>query len=159
MAGLSSTYPVYAPKADLDAFLESNVADAEALLARASGVVRSWTKTARYRTLEDGFTPHDEKTRNAFHDATVLQAAGFSRAGVKAGDLVATQTPGIASKSLGGRSVTYAQDTSIADARTKLLQGYLTPEAASVLSQAGLLTSGVNVGAGSSYDILLRQWV
>lgn len=160
MAGLSDTYPVYASVEDLTAYMGGAVADAEQLLARASGVIREATKTAFYRVEDDGWTPKDTIIKNAFHDATILQAAGYSRAGVKPGDLAATQTGGIVSKSLGGRSVTYAQDATIAAAKTALLNGALTPEATFVLSRGGLLTSSVYVGgSGSDYDILLRRWI
>ena len=160
MPGLSSSFPVYAPLADLTAYLGSEPADGASLLERASGAVRKATKTAFYNVEPDGFTPSLELYANAFHDATILQAAGYVRAGIKPGDLAATQTPGIQSKSLGGRSVTYAQDAPAQAARIELLNGQLTPEAAAVLGSAGLITSGVYVnGSGRDYDILLRRWI
>ncbi|WKW85406.1 head-to-tail adaptor [Microbacterium phage Milani] len=160
MAGLSSSFPQYAPFQDLYAYLDATPANPDALLQRASGAVRNFTKTAVYRVQPDGFTPTDERIRNAFHDATVLQAAALVRAGIKPGDQVATQQNGIQSKSLGGRSVTYAVDAGAQVARNALLNGLLAPEAASVLSQNGLLGTGVVVaGGGSQYDILLRRWV
>ncbi|QWY83801.1 head-to-tail adaptor [Microbacterium phage PermaG] len=159
MAGLSSSSPQYAPFEDLYAYLDATPANPDALLQRASGSIRSFTKTAVYRVDEDGFTPTDERIRNAFHDAAVLQAAALVRAGIKPGDQVAGQVGGIQSKSLGGRSVTYAIDAGAQAAKVALLNGALAPEAASVLSQNGLLGTGVQVGGGRAWDILLRRWV
>ncbi|QJD49989.1 head-to-tail adaptor [Microbacterium phage Rasovi] len=159
MAGLSSSYPQYAPFEDLNAYLDVSVPNPNELLQRASGVIRDFTKTAVYRVGDDGYTPTDERTANAFHDAAILQASAYYRAGIKPGDQAATQTNGIQSKSLGGRSVTYAVDAGAQAARTALLDGALAPEAASVLSTNGLLQTGVQVGGGRAYDILLRRWI
>lgn len=161
MAGLSNSYPQYAPFEDLNAYLDVSVPNPDALLQRASGSIRNWTKTAVYRVdPTDGFTPTDERIRNAFHDAAVLQAAALYRAGIKPGDQAAASSKDIQSKSLGGRSVTYAIDAGAQVARTALLNGSLAPEAASVLSTNGLLGTGVVVsGGGTQYDILLRRWV
>ncbi|AYQ99469.1 head-to-tail adaptor [Microbacterium phage Johann] len=160
MAGLSSSYPQYAPYLDLNAYLDVSVPNPDALLQRASGVIRDWTKTAVYRTdSADGLTPTDERVKNAFHDAAVLQAAAYYRSGIQPGDLAASQIGGIQSKSLGGRSVTYATDAGAQAAKTALLNGALAPEAASVLSTNGLLGTGVQVGGGRAYDILLRRWI
>lgn len=159
MAGLSSSFPQYAPYEDLNAYLDTSVPNPNALLQRASGSIRNFTKTATYRTAEDGFTPTDQRIANAFHDAAILQAAALFRAGIKPGDQVAAQSNGIQSKSLGGRSVTYAVDAGAQAARAALLNGLLAPEAASVLSTNGLLGTDVHVGGGTDYDILLRRWV
>ncbi|URM86922.1 head-to-tail adaptor [Microbacterium phage Typher] len=159
MAGLSSSFPQYAPFEDLNAYLDASVPNPNALLQRASGSVRNFTKTATYRVGEDGYTPTDQRIADAFHDAAILQAAALFRAGIQPGDQAANQTNGIASKSLGGRSVTYAVDAGAQVAKTALLNGALAPEAASVLSQAGLLGTGVQVGGGRAYDILLRRWI
>ncbi|XAO35619.1 head-to-tail adaptor [Microbacterium phage FireCastle] len=159
MAGLSSSFPQYAPFQDLNAYLDVSVPNPDSLLQRASASIRYFTSTAVYRVNEDGYTPHDSRIANAFHDAAILQAAALFRAGIKPGDQAATTANGIQSKSLGGRSVTYAIDAGAQAARTALLNGALAPEAASVLSQNGLLSTGVQVGGGSQYDLLLRRWV
>ena len=159
MAGLSNSYPQYAPYEDLNAYLDASVPNPNALLQRASGVIRSWTKTAFYRVGEDGITPTDTRLANAFHDAAILQAAAYYRSGIQPGDVAASQTGGIQSKSLGGRSVTYAVDAGAQAAKTSLLNGALAPEAASVLSAAGLLSTSVYTAGGVAYDILLRRWV
>lgn len=160
MAGLSNSYPVYASAEDLNAYLGETLADADARLADASGTIRYWTKTALYDVGDDGFTPTHNKTADAFHDATILQAAACYRAGLKPGDSGATNSGAIQSKTLGSRSVTYAANASADAAKTALADGALAPQAASILSSAGLLTSRVFTGgSGADYDVLARQWV
>jgi hypothetical protein len=160
MAGLSNSYPVYATAEDLNAYLGVTLADADSRLADASGVIRYWTKTALYDVGDDGFTPSNTKTADAFHDAAILQAAAAYRAGLKPGDTGATNPGSIQSKTLGSRSVTYAANASADAARTALANGSLAPQAASILSSAGLLTSRVFTGGSEAdYDVLARQWV
>lgn len=158
MAGLSNSYPVYAPAEDLNAYLGETLADADSRLADASGQVRYWTKTALYDVAVDGFTPTDESLANAFHDATILQAAATYRAGLKPGDTGAT-TPGtIQSKTLGSRSVTYAANASADAAKIALAGGSLSPQAASVLASAGLLSTSVYTGgSGGEYPSLMSR--
>jgi len=158
MPGLSQSYPVYAPAPDLDAYLGTTVANGQALIERASGVIREWTKTAFYSTTAEG-TPSDQRVADAFHDAAILQAAAYYRAGIEPGDTAAVATPEIQSRTLGSRSVTYAVNASATERRTALLDGSLSPEAASVLSSAGLLSTSIHTGGGRDYDLLLRRWV
>lgn len=161
MAGLSNSYPVYAPGEDLNAYLGETLADADARLADASGTIRYWTKTAFYSVNADGFTPTVQGIADAFHDATILQAAAAYRAGIKPGDDQASgaSTKAIQSKTLGSRSVTYAADANAEAAKSALLGGALSPAAAAVLSGAGLLTSTVYTGGAADYDVLARRWV
>lgn len=159
MAGLSSTYPQYAPAEDLNAYLGETLTDADPRLQEASGAVRVATKTAFYGVAADGFTPIDTTLSNAYHDAAILQAAAVYRAGIKPGDTAAVAAQVIQSKSLGARSVTYAQDSTATEARAALLGGALAPLAVAVLESAGLLSSAVSTGGGMDYDILARKWV
>lgn len=162
MAGLSNSYPVYAPAEDLNAYLGETLADADSRLADASGTIRYWTKTAFYDVAVDGFTPTPQGLADAFHDATILQAAACYRAGIKPGDDQASgagSTGKIQSKTLGSRSVTYAVDANAESAKSALLGGALSPGAAAVLSGAGLLSSTVYTGGAADYDILARRWV
>jgi hypothetical protein len=149
MPGLSNSYPVYAPVEDLNLYLGSEPEDGEALIERASAIVRSVTRTAFYATDPlDGYSPTAEYVKNAFHDATVIQAGAYVEAGIGARELVASGSgpKEIVSKSLGGRSVTYGTNSSAVRAREALLGGAMSPEAFSVLSSAGLTTSQVTVG-------------
>ncbi len=162
MAGLSNSYPVYAPAEDLNAYLGETLTDADARLADASGTIRYWTKTAFYAVGDNGYTPTDQALADAFHDAAILQAAAAYRAGIKPGDDQASGAGSagkIQSKTLGSRSVTYAVDANAEEAKSALLGGALTPAAAAVLSGAGLLTSTVYTGGAADYDILARRWV
>ena len=161
MAGLSSSYPVYAPAEDLNAYLGTTVVDADARLAEASGDLRYWTKSAIYDTESaDGWTPSDTRTKNAFHDAAILQAAAKYRAGLKPGDTGAVASGAIQSKTLGSRSVTFAANATADAQKTELANGALAPAAAQVLGAAGLLGGGfISVGGEWDRDILARKWV
>lgn len=160
MAGLSASYPQYATAADLNAYLGTTLADADSRLAEASGDLRYWTKSAVYDTESDGFTASDTRTKNAFHDAAILQAAAKYRAGLKPGDTGAVGGGAIQSKTLGSRSVTYAANATADQQKVELANGSLAPAAAQVLSAAGLLGGGF-VGTGGEWDrdILARKWV
>lgn len=159
MPGLSSSAIVYATDADLEAYLGRLVDNtlSGGLLARASAALLYWTRTARYSVDPATNLPTDQGLLDAFHDACIYQAAAYLAAGIAPGDTLASQPQTIQSKSLGGRSVTYAQDTSAASAKASLLAGALSPEAAATLSSAGLLGSSVVVGGAAGYDILLRR--
>lgn len=161
MAGLSESYPQYAPAADLTAYLGESLPDADARLQEASGDLGLWTKSAIYATdPADGWTPTNTKIKNAFHDAAILQAAAKYRAGLKPGDNGGTVAGTIQSKSLGSRSVTYAANASADAAKVELANGALAPGAAQVLGAAGLLGGGfISVGGEWDRDILARQWV
>ena len=158
MAGLSNSYPVYAPAEDLNAYLGETLADADARLADASGVIRYWTKTAFYHVQSDGFTPSDQEKANAFHDAAILQAAAVYRAGLKPGDTAAVVAGSIQSKTLGSRSVTYQANASADVAKTVLANGSLAPAVAGVLSSAGLLSTVVDTGGSQGvYPSLMSR--
>lgn len=160
MAGLSNSFPVYCPAEDLRVYLGVRVDDAEALVAEASLAVRGWTKGSVYSIdTADGYTPLVQAVKDAFHDATLLQAAAMQRSGIGAGETVASQSPAIQSKSLGGRSVTYATDATAVEAKNALLGGALAPQAVAVLRAAGLLRATVHTGGEADYDVLARQWV
>lgn len=159
MAGLSASYPQYATSTDLDAYVGSAVPQADQRLQQASGQIRDWTKTAHYAVGADGYTPTLQVLAEALHDAAILQAAALYRAGIAPGDTGAVEGKQIQSKTLGGRSVTYAPDATAAQARAALLEGALAPEATAVLRSRGLINSNVYTGGYADYDILARQWV
>ena len=163
MAGLSSAGMLYATADDLEGYTGKLLGDgvAERFLERASRRIREVTVTARYGVAGDGWTPTDTAVLNAFHDATILQAAAYISAGLGATDSSATNSGRqVQSKSLGSRSVTYMRDATADEARAALLSGSLAPEAFSVLRSAGLLGSAVSVSGGEmQYDVLARKWV
>lgn len=162
MAGLSSSFPVYAPAEDLNAYLgaQGPDSDADSHLADASASIRNWTKTAYYSVGDDGFTPSDQRLADAFHDAAILQAAALYHAKIKPGDTAAGAPQAIQSKTLGSRSVTYATNATAEAQKTELANGALAPAAAQVLGAAGLLGGGfISVGGEWDRDILARKWV
>lgn len=160
MAGLSGSAIKYANAADLNAYLGETLTDpeADALLHRASSSIRDFTRTAYYQVESDGYTASDPKIADAMHDATILQAAALWRARVTPGMTVADLPKAIQAKTLGARSVTYAANATADQALAALVNGSLSPEAVSVLSQARLLSTSVFTGGGTRYNILTRQW-
>lgn len=148
MAGLSGRFPVYATADDLKVYVGSEespaeIANADDLLAEASLHVRRATRAAVYRTTSDGLPTH-EPTLDALHDATVLQAAALHAIKWTKGTLLATEKSGVASKSLGGASVTYESGGGSAGAaRRALVGGELDAAAIQVLEDGGLLSTSV----------------
>ncbi|QCQ57548.1 head-to-tail adaptor [Microbacterium phage Warren] len=146
MAGLSGTEPIYATADDLKVYLGSeespaDVPDADALLARASRDVRNATRAAVYRT-DANRMPTLDVVRDAMHDATVIQAAALFTTGWKRQTTPTVAKPAVASKSLGGASVSYVKS----DAQTRaeaLAAGDLDGYAIQVLEDAGLLSTQV----------------
>ncbi|WNM65418.1 head-to-tail adaptor [Microbacterium phage Phonegingi] len=148
MAGLSGTFPVYATADDLKVYVggeqqPADIANADDLLAEASLHVRRAIRAAVYSTSADGM-PTRESTRDALHDATVLQAAALHAIGWTKGTSLATDKPTVASKSLGGASVTYESGGGAAGAaRRALVDGDLAASAIQVLEDGGLLSTQV----------------
>lgn len=130
---------VYATSADLTKWTGTTAPDnADQLLRTASLAVRNATKTARYDVDTDGL-PTDADTLQAFKDATCAQAAALAAAKVDpaAGGVLKA---GVAtSKSVGSASIGYADSAAAAAAKQALLTS-LCPDAASILTQAGLVT-------------------
>lgn len=123
---------VYATPADWQDAPEN----ADRLLRLASLLVRGATKTAVYRTTTAGL-PTDADVAAAFRDATLVQAQAWTAAGVDP-DRPLESGPRVAqSKSLGSRSVTYADAEHIVSARRTSVD-YLCREAVQILTDAGL---------------------
>jgi hypothetical protein len=154
MAGLSGAAPVYASVDDLKVYVGSEEAPAEIenaddLLAEASAHVRAATRAAVYATDAQQF-PIVQRLRDAMHDATIVQAAELHAIGWTRGTTLASGKPGIASKSLGGASVTYeAGGGASGAARRALVGGSLTNAARQYLEDAGLLTTAVQAAGGA----------
>lgn len=155
MAGLSGRFPVYASADDLKVYVGSEeapavIANADDLLSEASLHVRRAIRTSVYRTDADGF-PTREIERDAVHDATVLQAAALHSIKWSKGTSIATEKPGIQSKSMGGASVTYeAGGGAAASARRALVGGDLDAAAIQVLEDAGMISTRIQ-SRGSGY--------
>lgn len=117
--------------------------NAEGLLRAASSLIRSSTKTARYRTDGKGM-PSDRFIANAFRDATCAQVKFWAAMGVDPSLGAAGVKPLAASKSINGASVQYATDASTAEARANAA-GTLGPDAYYILEDAGLLGGAVQL--------------
>lgn len=135
--------PVYATDTELEELASDAVDDAEELLSRASAHVRDATRQAVYRTDPATFLPTDLRVLAAMHDATLYQALAMHRAGITKKTMLATESGPVASKSLGGASVTFMPNQGALDARNALLRGDLVPEARQVLDDVGLLTTAI----------------
>lgn len=149
MAGLSGSFPVYATADDLKVYVgteeaPADISNADDLLAEASLHVRHATRAAVYSTDAATSLPHSQRLVDALHDATVLQAAALHAIGWTKSTTLATEKPGVQSKSLGGASVTYeAGGGSAGAARRALVGGDLVGSAWQVLDDVGLLSTTV----------------
>lgn len=136
---------IYATASDLAAWTGSAApANSVALLRSASLTVRRGTLSAVYLVDSDG-APTNTDDLDAFRDATCAQAAALAANGIDpaagpGGDLGMIQ-----STSIGSASVTFASDSATAGLRRSLLTD-LCPEAAEILSSAGLTGQAPYVG-------------
>lgn len=159
MAGLSGIEPIYATANDLRVYLGSAalpavVPDADAYIARASRDVRNATRAAVYRT-DANRMPTLDVVRDAMHDATVIQAAALFTSGWQRQTTPTVARPTVASKSLGGASVSYVK--SAAQTRAEALAaGDLDGYAVQVLEDAGLLSTQVQSGRAHPVRALAR---
>lgn len=137
--------PTYATVEELETYLgDVAPANAEMLLKRASRLVATATRGAIY-TVDDNDLPIDLELLAALNEATLAQVTAWylndidPRKGVGGANDVA-----IASKSLGGASVSYQNSQSATDAKVALASGQtLDLEAHRILLEAGLLTTKV----------------
>ncbi|QYC54350.1 head-to-tail adaptor [Microbacterium phage Pickles13] len=164
MAGLSGRFPVYATADDLKVYVggedsPADIANADDLLAEASLHVRRAIRAAVYPTYPDG-TPTQENVADALHDATVLQAAALHAIKWTKGTSLATGKGAVASKSLGGASVTYESGGGAEGAaRRALVDGDLTSSAVQVLDDAALLSTVVQGARGYMRPLArVRGW-
>lgn len=156
MAGLNNSSPVYADSDDLVAYAGTISGVAEHLLVEASAHVRAATRHAVYSTDENDM-PVDVDLLDAMHDATILQATALDAIGWVRGASLATEKPGIASKSLGGASVSYESGGGAAGAaRRALLGGELCGAAQQILHDAGLISVQIQSAHAQSARSLAR---
>lgn len=134
-------------------------ADATLLLRKASALVLDATKAAVYRTTPDGY-PVAPAYLDTLTSATYTQAEAWSRAGITPGTTLveASSKRVVASKSLGGASVSYVQNDTAAAAWNALASGeYLIASAYQLLEQGGLVSTSVqSLRAGA--DIFVMPW-
>ena len=134
---------VYATEEDLVDAKVTVPENAAGLLRSASFLIRSSTKTARYRTNGEGM-PSEPFISAAFRDATCAQVKFWADMGVDPTQGAAGVKPLAASKSINGASVQYSTYVSTAEARANAA-GTLGPDAYYILEDAGLLGGAVQL--------------
>ena len=123
---------VYAKPSDLTdgEWLTEVPANAAVLLRAASALVRKATRTWVYPIGDDGL-PSDPVIVAAFRDATCAQTVAWTSSGINP---TAQGVGVVASKSMGGRSITYAAQDAVARAQ---LVSNLCDEAVQILTDTG----------------------
>lgn len=132
---------IYATGDDLSDWTGDAAPDnAASLLRSASILVRDATRAALYDVDPSG-KPSDDVISGAFRDATCAQAAMWAAAKIDPGEGgVGISAPAVVSKSMGGRSVTYADlsgSVTVQQARAKAATE-LCDEARAILAAEGL---------------------
>lgn len=132
---------IYATDEDLATWTGTTAPDnADALLRSASILVRDATRAALYDVDPSG-KPSDSVISGAFRDATCAQAAMWAAAGIDPVEQgVGVTEPAVVSKSMGGRSVTYADlsgSVTVQQARSTAATT-LCDEARAILAAEGL---------------------
>jgi hypothetical protein len=147
---------VYATPEDLAAWLGAPApANAESLIRKASGLVSNAVRGAVYTTTSEGL-PTLPAHVTALQEATLSQVEAWIDAGISSPGpaAAATRPQRVASKSLGGASVSYAQDAAADAAWARLAGGvYLTDAALQILDAAGLLSNNVQDGYPGWRDV------
>jgi len=148
--------PIYATAAELAAYVDPDATEptpvpkATVLLRRASQLVLDATANARYTTNAATGLPTLHRVREAMREATLEQASAWVAAGLDPSLGVAQLPRTVASKSQGSVSVSYQQDAATDAERRALAAGdSLTSAARSILAAAGLISSALNVTAGT----------
>ena len=137
--------PTYATVAEWETYLGDDVpANAEMLLSRASNLIVYATRSAIYKVDEDSL-PQDLTLLAALNEATMAQATAWYLNGIDPRLGVGNaSSASVASKSLGGASVTYSMSQPSVDAVVGLSSGNtLDLEAHRILMDAGLLSTNV----------------
>lgn len=113
--------------------------DLERLIAVASGMVRSATRSARY-AVDSAGKPSEDDIIDAFRDATCAQVATWVRAEIDpATECLSDDSGRVASKAMGGRSVSYSATSGAVQAGRQAVAQGLCPEAWTILANAGLV--------------------
>ncbi len=139
----------YATAAELAAYIDPDSTEpatpalATVLLRTASEMVRDYTAAAVYVTDAEGMPTHLD-TLTAFKAATMEQASAWSLHGIDPRKGAAGVGRRVASKSLGGASVSYAADPAADTYLSDLASGAaLTLSAWRILNNAGLISNRV----------------
>jgi hypothetical protein len=149
----------YATKSDLARWLDPDSPDpvepplASVLVRSASALVGDVIAAAVYATSPDG-TPSDARLRTAVREATCEQAAAWSLHNIDPRKGATSGPKRVASKSMGGTSITYATDAGADAALSALVSGrVLVSSARLILEQAGLTSSAITTDGSAR-----RHW-
>lgn len=148
---------LYATSTDLASWTgQAAPDDAAALLRSASVLVRTATRAALY-DVDSAGKPSDAVILGAFRDATCAQAAAWSAAKINPAEQgLGLGEPGVVSKSMGGRTVQYADlsgSVTIQQQRATAATE-LCPEARNILAAEGLLDGQPGIGYAIRRSIL-----
>lgn len=108
--------------------------DLNARLRRASSVIDSHTRHARYEVDEDGYAT-DENTADAFKEATCAQVQWFDESDDITGSQSQDGTIAIGSVTIGARG------RSTGGASADAASARIAPEAVEILTNAGLMSA------------------
>jgi len=146
--------PVYATAAELATYMEPDAPEppavprATVLLRAASELVLDATAAAVYVTDSDGM-PTELHTLTAFKAATMEQASAWAAHGIDPRKGAAGVGRRVASKGLGGATVSYVADPAADTYLSDLASGAaLVTSAWRILRNAGLISNRVETGAG-----------
>lgn len=144
----------YATPAELAAWIDPDtetppaVPNATILLRSATGTVLDAIDGAVFDST-DG-VPTDATTATAIKSAVLQQAADLSTNGIDPRKADGGVKAEVASKSLGGMSVSYVANTAAAATRGALAAGQISPAAWGYLQRAGLITTRVDTAPYAS---------
>lgn len=132
--------PVYATPSDLEAWLDPVPADAVRRLRSASAQVLYATRGAVYEVDADGL-PVDAELKTAMRDATCAQVALWAQLGIDPDGAAVSVAGQVASKSQGGRSVSFRTDDPQVTAQRAAIAVSVAPasEPWLILASVGLL--------------------
>lgn len=152
---MSASAPIYATPAQLAAYLDPDATEpptpplATVLLRSASALVRDATKTALYNVDRATGLPTDQGILSMLADATCEQAAAWSVNGIDPRKGAGQVQRRVASKALGGASVSYVADPAADTYLSALASGQsLVLSAWTMLRNAGLIPNVVITAPG-----------
>lgn len=156
----------YATAAELAAYMDPDSESpaipplATILLRSASELVLDATAAAVYVTDENGMPTHLD-TLTAFKAATMEQASAWSVHGIDPRKGAGGAQRRVASKGLGGATVSYTADPAADTYLSDLASGaHLTLAAWRILNNAGLISNRVETGArgGERFNVAQRTY-
>lgn len=124
----------------LPSFSPPDEVDLDRRLQQASARVRNATRAAIYDALPNG-NPRDDDLIDAFKEATCQQVYFWVENSLDPAKVEGGSTQQVASKAMGGRSVSYKDNSSVQLQAARVL----CDDALSALTSAGLFSSQVRI--------------